>query len=231
MVAGALGRRIVSARYKPGEALPTEPKIQEEFGVSRTAVREAIRLLSAKGLTHSRPKTGTRVRPIAEWNMLDPEILRWHVDQEPTESFIQSLFEMREIIEPAASALAAERASEEDLAAIGAAMEGIEREARGSPAQIRADVAFHMHLLEASRNPMLRSVGALIQSALEITFSISWRTVMAEDAVMQHRAVFEAVKAKKPEDAFLAMRRLIRNAKGDVFDVIWMNRTAPERTG
>jgi DNA-binding FadR family transcriptional regulator len=103
-------------------------------------------------------------------------------------------------------------------------MEGIQNEARGSLAQIKADIAFHMTLLEATRNPMLRSVGALIQSALEITFSLGWRTVMADDAILQHRDVFDAVRRKQPEEAFLAMRRLLRNSKGNVFDAIWMTR-------
>lgn len=224
MVAGSVGRRIVSGQYKPGDTLPTEPRIQEEFGVSRTAVREAIRLLAAKGLTASRPKTGTRIRPMAEWNMLDPDVLRWHVDQQPSEAFIHALFEMREIIEPAASSRAAERARPEEIAALGAAMDGIQEEPRGSPAQIKADIDFHMAILEASRNPMLRSVGALIQSALEITFSLGWRTVMAEDAVLQHRDVYNAIRLRQPDEAFLAMRKLLRNSKGNVFDAIWLNR-------
>jgi len=227
MVAATLGRRIVSAQYKPGETLPTEPKIQEEFRVSRTAVREAIRLLSAKGLTLSRPKTGTRVRPMAEWNMLDPDVLRWHLDQKPSDTFIHALFEMREIIEPAAAARAAERATEEEIAAIGRAMDGIEHEERGGAAQIQADVDFHMALLEGSHNPMLRSVGALIESALEITFSMGWR--MQSDAVFQHRAVYDAIRLRQPDEAFMAMRRLLRNAKGNVFDVLWMTRTATDR--
>ena len=128
MVAGSVGRRIVSGQYRPGETLPTEPRIQEEFGVSRTAVREAIRLLSAKGLTVSRPKIGTRIRPISDWNMLDPDVLRWHVDQQPSEEFIHHLFEMREIIEPAAASRACERATPEEIAVIAAAMEGIQNE-------------------------------------------------------------------------------------------------------
>jgi DNA-binding FadR family transcriptional regulator len=227
MVAGTIGRRIVSGQYRPGDTLPTEPRIQEEFGVSRTAVREAVRLLSAKGLTVSRPKIGTRVRPTTDWNMLDPDVLRWQVDQTPTEEFIHSLFEMREIIEPAAAARAAERAKPEELLALGVAMEGIENEARGSPAQIRADIAFHMTILESSRNPMLRSVGALIQSALEITFTLGWRTAMADDAVLQHRAVYDAIRHRQGEEAFLAMRRLLRNSKGNVFDAMWVSRTAP----
>jgi DNA-binding FadR family transcriptional regulator len=223
-VAGAVGRRIVSGEYKPGDTLPTEPRIQEEFGVSRTAVREAVRLLSAKGLTVSRPKIGTRVRPKVDWNMLDPEVLHWQVDQNPSEEFINALFEMREIIEPAASSRAAERATEAEIEALGVAADGIRNEARGSSEQIRADVDFHMTILEASRNPMLRSVGALIESALSITFSLGWRTVMAEDAVLQHRAVYDAIRRRDPEEAFLAMRRLLRNSKGNVLDAIWMER-------
>jgi DNA-binding FadR family transcriptional regulator len=224
MVAGTIGRRIVSGKYKPGDTLPTEPKIQEEFGVSRTAVREAVRLLSAKGLTASRPKIGTRVRPTVDWNMLDSDILRWQLDQNPSEEFIHALFEMREIIEPAASSLAAERATEAELATIGRAMDGIQNEARGSPEQIKADVEFHLAILEASRNPMLRSVGAMIQSALSITFSLGWRTVMAKDAVLQHRAVYDAIRVRDGETAFLAMRRLLRNSKGNVFDALLVAR-------
>jgi len=191
-------------------------------------VREAIRLLSAKGLTVSRPKIGTRVRPLIDWNMLDPDVLRWQVDQNPSEAFISSLFEMREIIEPAAAARAAERATPEEIIRLGAAMDGIQNEPRGSTAQIKADIDFHMTLLEASRNPMLRSVGAMIESTLEITFSLGWRTVMADDAVLQHRAIYDAVRQKQSEAAFLAMRRLLRNSKGNVFDAIWMARNERE---
>jgi DNA-binding FadR family transcriptional regulator len=228
MVAGKIGRRIVSGQYRPGDTLPTEPRIQAEFGVSRTPVREAIRLLSAKGLTASRPKIGTRVRPTVDWNMLDPDVLRWQLDQSPSEEFIHALFEMREIIEPAAAERAAERATPEELDRMGVAMEGIQNEARASPEQIKADIDFHMAILEASRNPLLRSVGAMIASALSISFSLGWRTVMAEDAVLQHRAVYDAIRRRDGEQAFLAMRKLLRNAKGNVFDAIWVERTERE---
>jgi DNA-binding FadR family transcriptional regulator len=224
MVAGTIGRRIVSGRYAPGTTLPTEPRIQEEFGVSRTAVREAIRLLAAKGLTQSRPKVGTRIKPISGWNMLDPDVLRWHVDQKPTNQFIESLFEMREIIEPAAAARAAERATPDQIERLAAAMAGIEDNERGSDAQIKADLAFHMDILEATHNPILRSLGALIESALAISFSLSWRAVMRADAVYQHRLIFEAIRDQRSDDAFMAMRKLLRNSKGDVFDAIWSNR-------
>lgn len=224
MVASEIGRRIVSGQYQPGDTLPTEPKVQEEFKVSRTAVREAVRLLSAKGLTVSRPKIGTKVRPRVDWNMLDPEVLRWQLEQFPSDEFIHSLFEMREIIEPAAAARAAERASPEQVAALFQALEGIRGHDRGSADQIKADLVFHMTVLEASHNPMLRSVGSLIESGLIISFSLGWRTVMGDDAVFQHRDVYEAIHDRNADEAYLAMRRLLRNAKGNVFDSIWVSR-------
>lgn len=225
-VAAEIGRRIVAGRYAPGDTLPTEPKVQAEFGVSRTAVREAIRLLSAKGLTVSRPKIGTKVRPRADWNMLDTDVLRWQLDEQPSDEFIQGLFEMREIIEPAAAARAAERATPDELERLRVAFEGIKDRERGSSEQIRSDVAFHMIILEASQNPFLRSVGSLIESSLVVSFSLGWRTVMGDDAVLQHRDVYESICNHDPEEAYLAMRRLLRNAKGNVFDSIWMSRRA-----
>jgi DNA-binding FadR family transcriptional regulator len=223
-VADTIGKRIVSGHYKQGQTLPTEPEVQAEFGVSRTAVREAIRLLSAKGLTASRPKVGTRVRPSLDWNMFDADILRWQVAENPDNEFVNALFEMREIIEPSAASLAADRASAEEIAELGAAMDGIQNEARGSAPQVEADVRFHVAILKASHNPMLTSVGALIESALEICFTIGWRTVMAEDAVLQHRDVYEAIKARDGEGAFYAMRKLLRNSKGNVLDALWASR-------
>jgi DNA-binding FadR family transcriptional regulator len=103
-------------------------------------------------------------------------------------------------------------------------MDGIETNPRASPEQIEADVDFHKAILEASHNPMLRSVGAMIQSALTITFSLGWRTVMAQDAVLQHRAVYDAIRLRDRDAAYIAMRKLLRNSKGNVFDAIWVAR-------
>ena len=96
--------------------------------------------------------------------------------------------------------------------------------------QIEADVDFHKAILEASHNPMLRSVGAMIQSALTITFSLGWRTVMAQDAVLQHRAVYDAIRLRDRDAAYIAMRKLLRNSKGNVFDAIWVAREESTKT-
>ena len=228
IVAGTIGRRIVSGQYKPGDRLPTEPYIQAEFGVSRTAVREAVRLLSAKGLTAARPKIGTLVRPTADWNMLDPDVLRWRIDQSPDQDFINALFEMREIIEPAAAQRAAERATPQEIEALGVAMSGIQNEPRGSPEKVQSDLEFHMLILDASGNSLIRSLGAMIESALSIVFAMGWRTALAEDSIVQHQAVFEAIRRRQGEEAFLAMRKLLRNSKGNFFDALWVERRQRE---
>ena len=216
-VADALGRRIVSGLIAHGNVIPTEPEIQTEFGVSRTAVREAVRLLSAKGLTETRPKTGTRVRPPSDWNLLDPDVLGWHLADRPAPHFIEDLFEMRLIFEPAAAEIAAERADADLLSRMQAAMDAMAAAPRGSLAQVEADLAFHKAILEASGNLLLRSLGSLIESALSVTFGLNWRSrsTSHEDRIEMHREVLEFIKAGKARQAGLAMHRLIDSSRSD----------------
>ncbi|HWU80722.1 MAG TPA: GntR family transcriptional regulator, partial [Caulobacter sp.] len=108
-IARALGIAIVSGQHQPGDVLNNEIDASEKLHVSRSAYREAIRILAAKGLVESRPKTGTRVSPRNRWSLLDPEVLAWFFESEPSEGFLQELYELRMIVEPAAAALAAER--------------------------------------------------------------------------------------------------------------------------
>src|SRR5439155_10663567 len=123
-VARDLGIAIVSGRYQPGDSFIGEIEYAEQLQISRTAYREAIRILAAKGLLESRPKAGTRVTPRSRWNLLDPDILAWMFAGKPDEAFIRDLFELRGIIEPAASALAAERRSDAQLEEMRVALDG-----------------------------------------------------------------------------------------------------------
>jgi GntR family galactonate operon transcriptional repressor len=216
-VASELGRRIVSGAIAQGNALPTEPAIQQEFGVSRTAVREAVRLLSAKGLVEARPKTGTRVRAANAWNLLDSEVLGWHLAAKPSQQFIEDLFEMRLIFEPAAVEIAAKRAEPAMLLRMQVAMEAMASEPRGSLAQVEADLAFHMIILEASQNRMLRSLGSLIASALSVTFQLNWRSRSTShvERVEMHRTVLKHILAGKSKLAGQAMERLILSSRDD----------------
>jgi DNA-binding FadR family transcriptional regulator len=216
-VAGALGVRIVAGHFDRHPTLPTEADIQAEFGVSRTAVREALRLLSAKGLTESRPKTGTRVKPKTAWNLLDADVLRWQLTAGPEAHFIENLFAMRGIFEPAAARLAATHGSSDQFVTMEVALEAMIRLPLGSLEQVKADLAFHQSILEASGNSLLRSLGSLIESALLAMFEINWQAGSTQHAerMDMHRAVFLAIRSRLPADAEQAMQSLIDHSKAD----------------
>src|SRR5438045_4398517 len=110
-----LGKRIVGGACAPGEALPNEEELCRELGISRTALRESVKVLAAKGLVESRPRIGTRVRASECWNLLDPDVLAWRCATSPEPSFALQLNEMREIIEPASAALAARKRNQTQL--------------------------------------------------------------------------------------------------------------------
>src|SRR3989442_10091090 len=134
----AIGRRILSGDLRPGDLLPAEP----ELGASRTVVGEAVKVLAAKGLVESRPKTGTRVRPRHDWNLLDPDVLAWQQDSPASEELLRKLTEVRRIIEPAAAELAAARANEHDVAALQQALHEMDAAA---PVKASADVDAFVH--------------------------------------------------------------------------------------
>src|SRR5580704_13260815 len=122
-----LGVQIVSGRFKPGEILHGEIETSGRLHVSRTAYREAVRILTAKGLVKALPKVGTRVSPQAQWHLLDPDVLGWIFEFEPDEVMLNNLFELRRIVEPEAAALAATRRTDEDLRIMAAALKGMSR--------------------------------------------------------------------------------------------------------
>lgn len=142
-IARDLGVLIVSGRYKPGDILNGEIDASDRLQVSRTAYREAVRILSAKGLVESRPKVGTRVSPQARWHMLDPDVLSWIFEFEPDDTLLSNLFELRKIVEPEAAALAAMRRSDAELQDMEKALEGMATHTLASEAGRLADQDFH----------------------------------------------------------------------------------------
>ena len=135
-VVDAIGRWILGGTYAPDDLLPREDDLAVELGVSRTSIREAVKVLSAKGLLQARRRVGVRVRDRDDWNLLDPQVLSWHPDVGRDEALITSLIEARRIIEPAAAALAAKRATAADLARIEQAYLGMERNVRNRPRSV-----------------------------------------------------------------------------------------------
>src|SRR5271169_2125542 len=154
-LAGRLGREIVSGVHPPGSLLPNAADMCARYSVSRTALREAYSVLAAKALIVARPKVGTRVRPKSDWNMLDPEMLSWHLQSAPVEDFVADLFVLRQMVEPAAAALAAAERSSGTLERITEAYGRMERFKNGSGDLIKADLDFHLGILEATGNHFL----------------------------------------------------------------------------
>lgn len=215
-IAHDIGVKIVSGEYAPGHILEGEIAASDHLNVSRTAYREAVRILSAKGLVEARPKTGTRVSDLGKWNLLDPDVLSWIFETEPSPDLIASLFELRGIVEPRVAALAAQRRTSEQIERMAHALEEMEAHKLTSEEGRVADQEFHTALLEASDNPFLISLTSGIGAA------VAWTTIykarrqrLQRDAVPDHRDVFEAIAAGDPFAAHAAMKHLVDMALKD----------------
>jgi DNA-binding FadR family transcriptional regulator len=212
-----IGRRILSGKIRPGELLPTDVGLP----ASRTVVREAIKVLAAKGLVESRPKTGTRVSPRHKWNLLDPDVLAWQQDGSPPVAFLGKLTEVRLIIEPAAAELAARRATPVEIEAIEAAFREMEAALRNDgedyEAFDRADILFHHAIVLACGNDLLQQMGQVVYSALLLSFKATSRLPgRAKASLPEHRAILNAIRGRQARRAGLAMRRLVGSTAREI---------------
>ena len=216
-----LGERIVRGDLPPDHGLPNESDLGVELGVSRTIIREAIKTLSAKGMIISRPKTGTRVRDRKHWNMLDSDVLKWISTVGNFQEFAPNLFEIRRIVEPAAAAIAAERASPEAISNIQTAFDGMVAAGEDVEAGVEPDVRFHQAILSATDNVFLAPLGALIESALATSFQLSRSNPGAiRNSLPQHKAVLEAIVRGDATGASNELRKLLVDAATDYRSVI-----------
>ncbi len=216
-VIDAVGSQIVGGLYAPGDVLPTEAELTEEHGVSRTSLREAMRVLAAKGLVEIRQKVGTRVRQPEQWNVFDADILRWHSEQGPSVAILRDLVETRQILEPAAARLAAGRASMADLKRIEDAVRAMAEHAPDHDAYAHADVDFHVAVYGASHNLLLRQFGTVVADLLYLAFNVQ-QVVASDDRVLlqdaeRHAAVFRAIDRGNGEAAAEAMLTVVLDGK------------------
>lgn len=210
-----LGQRIVGGHYKEGQQLPIEPELCAEFGVSRPIVREATKILIAKGLLNSKPKVGTIVQSKDRWNLLDPDVLGWVTQSLPATQFLDMLFEARLAIEPSAAALAAEKATDEDIARIAGAFEDM-ASAPTVADSVEPDVRFHQAILDATHNDVIRYIGHTLHNALAISISLtSWHEEIHALSLPRHEAVYRAIAAKDPAAADKAVRTLLLDSRRD----------------
>lgn len=218
-VARTLGIRIVSGALAPGEILEGEIAASEQFKVSRTAYREAIRILAAKGLVDSRPKIGTQVSPRRQWHLLDPDVLTWIFEGEPDEGLIEAMFELRRIVEPDAARLAAMRRTDEQLARMKDGLDGVARHGFDSEIGRRCDEQFHSALLEASGNDFVISLTSGVAAAIAITTAFKQDRLPApHDALPVHLAVLDAIEAQDPQRAHDAMAHLVERGLSDTME-------------
>ena len=216
-----LGSDIVAGIYAPGTSLPPEPLLCELLGVSRTVVRESIKSLIAKGLVTSGPKVGTRVQPEDRWNWFDADVIAWQSRVGLPDRFLEDLHDLRRAVEPAAVRLAALRATNEDIAELEVAYEGMEQAVGKGGDYITPDLRFHQGLIRSSHNRLLaqmsRALGALLRTSFEIS---TRRSEGPAGALPLHRAVLDGVIARNPERAEQAIRELIDGAGRDIETVL-----------
>ncbi|HET7085127.1 MAG TPA: FadR/GntR family transcriptional regulator [Rhizomicrobium sp.] len=215
-IAAGIGAKILSGRLKPGTILDGEIAASDLHKVSRSAYREAIRILTAKGLVHSRPKIGTRVTELDHWHLLDPDVLAWMFAREPPRALLVSLFELRKLVEPEAAALAAGRRTLKQLNRMGNALEVMASETLQTDAGRNADRIFHTVLLQASANPFLVSLSSSVTAAVTWSTMFKQRTHrLRHNAVTDHIKVYEAVASGDPNAARAAMTELLELAFAD----------------
>ena len=224
-IARDLGILIVSGRYRPGEVLSNEVSASDRLHVSRSAYREALRILAAKGLVESRPRAGTRVSERAKWHLLDPDVLSWIFEFEPDDELLASLFELRKIFEPEAAALAAKRRTQEQLDRMAEALGGMDEHTLAVEEGRIADQNFHAALLDATANPFLTSLTTSVAAAVAWTTIYKQRnTPLRRAPVPDHRLVYDAIAAGDAEGAHRAMTELVDMA------VLDTTRSRPSRT-
>jgi DNA-binding FadR family transcriptional regulator len=211
----SLGRAIVTGRYED-QPFPTEAQLAQAHGVSRSVTREAVKMLTAKGLLSARPRQGTIVQPPATWNLFDTDVLRWLLERKFSVDLLRHFNQLRVAIEPEAAALAARFGGAEDLRGIDAGLARMLAAEQGNDEPLEADIAFHVAILKASKNPFYAQFRDVVMTALRTSIRFTNRIKGRTASVADHGAVRDAIAAHDPEAARTAMRHLI----GDVLSLI-----------
>jgi GntR family transcriptional regulator, transcriptional repressor for pyruvate dehydrogenase complex len=217
-VVSQITRQIVSGQLGPGSLLPVEPELAERFGVSRTVIREAVRVLVSRGLVAVRHGSGMRVRPQSDWDNLDPSILFEQVRSGGRDQVLSEIVEVRRILEVAVAALAAERRSDEDLERMRSALRGMQETVRDPNAYTQLDIEFHERILAAARNRLLREALRPVNEVLAAGRYISVRVPgAAEKSLRGHEEIYAAIERGDAEAARDAMRSHVRQFESDIF--------------
>lgn len=214
----ALGPAIVAGEYPPGSVLRAD-ELAERYMVSRTVVREAVRVLESMHLVRSRRRVGATVRPPEEWNVYDPQVITWRLAGTDRTRQLRSLTVLRSAVEPAAARLAAGLATPAECAELTEHALGMVATSRGRQLEnyLVHDVAFHRVVLRASRNEMFARLGDVVAAVLtgrtehEVMFSDP-----RQEAVTLHVRVAEAVREGDGDRAEEVMRTITEDALAEL---------------
>lgn len=211
----ALGRAIVIGSYD-SRPFPTEAELAKQHGVSRSVTREAVKMLTAKGLLSARPRQGTTVQPSSSWNLFDTDVLRWMLERKFSVDLLRHFNQLRVAIEPEAAALAAVYAEERQFKEIDAGLARMQAAEEGHDNALDADIAFHVAILRASGNPFFMQFRDVVATALRTSIRFTNRIVGRTASVSDHAAVRDAIVRRHPEGARVAMKKII----ADVLELI-----------
>lgn len=201
LIVQQLGLKIVSGEISENEKLPSEVDLCEEYKVSRPVFREAIRVLNAKGLTYSRPKIGTVVKPKEEWHLLDPDVLFWLIQTTPEHEFFKTLSTVRRVLEPELAYIAASTATDEDIERIKHAYDGMEK-ATTVEEFIEPDIQFHLAIAKATHNDLLAYMSKMLVLPLQQSIQVtSLRPNLQGHSLPRHKAILTAIENKDPLSA------------------------------
>lgn len=218
-VVNILGERILRGELQPGDTIETTALLAE-LQVSRTVLREAIKLLSGKGLVDARPRFGTYVTERSRWQLLDSDVMTWRSIEDPDPLLVIELGEVRQIIEPAAARMAAVRRSDVQLQGILDALVMLENsKAAGHTEFIEADLAFHRAVLQAAGNELLERFEVILSPAMHARDKLAFGHGDS-DFVAQHDVVFQAIALQDPDAAYAAMKELTNSAWDDTAAVL-----------
>lgn len=211
----ALGRSIVIGSFDK-RPFPTEAELAKQHSVSRSVTREAVKMLTAKGLLSARPRQGTIVQPSSSWNLFDTDVLRWLLERKFSVELLKHFNQLRVAIEPEAAALAAVHADANERKAINAGLARMEAAENGLDSTLDADIAFHVAVLKASKNPFFAQFQDVVATALRSSIQFTNRIKGRSASVSAHAAVRDAIIKRSAEGARTAMRKII----SDVLDLI-----------
>ncbi len=210
-----LGKAIVTGRYED-RPFPTEAEIAKAHGVSRSVTREAVKMLTAKGIVSARPRQGTTVRPVAHWNLFDVDVLRWMLDRKFSIDLLIHFNQLRLGIEPEAAALAARLHDAAQMQAIDAGLQRMKDAEAGDDDPLDADIAFHVAILHAAHNPFYAQFEEVVATALRTSIRFTNTAKGRSANIPEHAAVARAIERRDGDGARTAMRRIV----GDVLDLI-----------